>query len=390
MILFTCCKGSEERMEELASSSEGVGIIAGLLRATAAGLKEGHGMAEDALLNTWISLLLQLLCLQKSFLAPIFRGLMKHSLLPALGQINGPFCPEQATLLWALWKVLVDLSHSGKTPDTAAPEKSGSVGEMTDSTALLKKKFVWTDVANFVFRESKRAATFIAKMRPETKIPAEKALPELSLFPSPTSPPFIFILGFSLQILRIVCAGDPSGGEEGGNSDGPIKVLLAEGFIETLVGMLDALGPPKQARTQKNSREGSEGNNAMGSSVFPSSLPYVGYRRDIVAILGNACHRQKCVQDEIRQKGGLYTVLQQCVVDDQNPLLREWGLWAVRNLLEGNEENQKEIGGLEIQGGGSSPEIEAMGLRVVVTPATGRPRLENIGAGETKESAENE
>ncbi|KAF8772738.1 hypothetical protein HU200_005441 [Digitaria exilis] len=71
--------------------------------------------------------------------------------------------------------------------------------------------------------------------------------------------------------------------------------------------------------------------------------PYIGYRRDLVAVIANCLHGRKKVQDEIRQLGGVLLLLQQCVIDEDNPYLREWGLLAVKNLLQENEENQKEV-----------------------------------------------
>lgn len=38
--------------------------------------------------------------------------------------------------------------------------------------------------------------------------------------------------------------------------------------------------------------------------------------------------------------GGVELVLAQCQLDRQSPLAREWALWAVRNLCEGNPEAQ--------------------------------------------------
>ena len=70
--------------------------------------------------------------------------------------------------------------------------------------------------------------------------------------------------------------------------------------------------------------------------------------------------------------------MQQCVTDEDNPFLREWGIWSVRNMLEGNNENQKVVAELEIQGSADVPEITSLGLRVEVDQRTRRAKLVNI------------
>ncbi|CAI5999093.1 unnamed protein product [Closterium sp. NIES-64] len=73
---------------------------------------------------------------------------------------------------------------------------------------------------------------------------------------------------------------------------------------------------------------------------------------------------------------------QQCVAGDStqgDDLLREWGLWAVRNLLEGNPENAADVTALEVRGGARTEGLREMGLAVEVDERSGRPKLRNIG-----------
>jgi cytochrome c biogenesis protein ResB len=83
------------------------------------------------------------------------------------------------------------------------------------------------------------------------------------------------------------------------------------------------------------------------------------------------------VQDEVRQLNGIMLLLQQCVIDEGNAYLREWGLLAVKNLLEENEENQKEVSELQMQEPILTPEIADIGLRVEIDKKTGHPKLVN-------------
>ncbi len=49
------------------------------------------------------------------------------------------------------------------------------------------------------------------------------------------------------------------------------------------------------------------------------------------------------VQDVVVALGGVELLLAQCQVDEESPMLREWGLWAIRNLTEGSEAAKERI-----------------------------------------------
>nr|CAD1835373.1 unnamed protein product [Ananas comosus var. bracteatus] len=154
----------------------------------------------------------------------------------------------------------------------------------------------------------------------------------------------------------------------------PIDSLLNAGLFELLLTSLRELEPPAIVR-KSMARE--QAIDQLTSSP-PNVCPYKGYRRDLVSVIANCLHRRRRVQDEVRRQNGIPLLLQQCVVDEDNPLLREWGLLAVRNLLEGNVENQKEVAEFEMQGPVVTPEIAQLGLRVEVDKENRRAKLVNI------------
>ena len=59
-------------------------------------------------------------------------------------------------------------------------------------------------------------------------------------------------------------------------------------------------------------------------------------------------------------------------VDDRSPWVREWALWGIRNLCEGSQAAQAAIQELQPQAPVSSPELQQLGMRVVLDRATGR------------------
>ncbi|GAU31486.1 hypothetical protein TSUD_332610 [Trifolium subterraneum] len=180
------------------------------------------------------------------------------------------------------------------------------------------------------------------------------------------------VLGYSLNMSRDICAHDSRKGNEEDAND-IVNVLLSYGLIELLLTLLGDLEPP--AIIRKGIKQS---DNQDGGSCSSKPCPYKGFRRDIVALIGNCVYRRKHVQDEIRSRSGILLLLQQCVTDEDNPYLREWGIRSVRNILEGNEENQKVVAELQLQGSADVPEISALGLRVDIDPKTRRAELVNV------------
>lgn len=51
-------------------------------------------------------------------------------------------------------------------------------------------------------------------------------------------------------------------------------------------------------------------------------------------------------------------------IDSGSPLVREWGLWAIRNLCEGNPQIQRHIEALQLQGAAPHPDLDRLGFQV--------------------------
>jgi ataxin-10 len=190
----------------------------------------------------------------------------------------------------------------------------------------------------------------------------------------PTGSSAIDVLGYSLTILRDICACNSDRGLKKEDSVDAVDVLLSSGLIELLLCLLGELEPP--AIIRKALKQGE--NRERTSSYSSKPCHYRGFRRDIVAAIGNCAYGRKNVQDQIRQKNGILLLFQQCVTDEDNPFLREWGIWCVRNLLEWNTENQQAVAELELQGSVDVPELAGLGLRVEVDPNTHRAKLVNV------------
>lgn len=189
----------------------------------------------------------------------------------------------------------------------------------------------------------------------------------------PTGSAVVDVLGYSLTILRDICTLNGRAGMDENLVD-VVDTLVSSGLVELLLGLLRDLEPPEIIRKARKQSE-----NQEASSSYSSKLcPYIGFRRDIVAVIGNCAYQRKHVQDEIREKNVILLLLQQCVTDGGNPYLREWGMWCMRNLLEGNSDNKQAVAELELQGSVDMPELSGLGLRVEVDQKTGRAKLVNV------------
>ncbi|XP_022134090.1 ataxin-10 isoform X2 [Momordica charantia] len=287
------------------------------------------GFGED-----WVKLLLSRICLEEPYFPLLF-----SKLCPVDNSKDGEkvesedvsFSSEQAFLLTIISEILNE-----------------RIGDIT----------VPNDFASCVFRIFQSSLSII-DFTPICKC---------SL---PTGTTAVDVLGYSLAILRDICAQD---GRHKDISEDAVDVLLSLGLLDLLLGLLRNVEPPAMIKKALQQAENED------RSSRPNSLkrcPYKGFRRDIVAVIANCSYRRKHVQDDIRKKNGVFVLLQQCVADENNPFLREWGIWAMRNLLEGNLENQKLVAELEVQGSVDVPEIAELGLQIEVDPKTRRAKLVN-------------
>ncbi|KAL5058435.1 hypothetical protein RYX36_030039 [Vicia faba] len=320
MVIYTCCDGNPEWFPELYGDS-GWPVVVELVR-TASSASFG----ED-----WIKLILSRICLEESQLPVLFSKLRLKDIHEGEDSESkdDQFSSEQAFLLQILSEFLNE--------------------QIEDVT-------VSNDVALFVYGIFKKSTRVL-----------EHAVRGKSSLPSGVTA--VDVLGYSLTILRDICANDSARG----NEEDVVDVLLSYGLIELLLIVLGDLEPPAIIRKAIKQSE-----NQDGASSSSKPCPYKGFRRDIVALIGNCVYRRKHAQDKLRDRSGVLLLLQQCVTDEDNPFLREWGIWSVRNMLEGNEENQKVVSELQLQGSVDIPEISALGLRVEVDQNTRRAKLVNV------------
>ncbi|XP_060110085.1 ataxin-10 [Heteronotia binoei] len=94
------------------------------------------------------------------------------------------------------------------------------------------------------------------------------------------------------------------------------------------------------------------------------SHPAVGFKSHLIRLIANLCYRNKANQDKVYELDGIPLILDNCSIDDNNPFISQWAIYAIHNLTEQNERNQELILQMERQGLADSSILEKTGLKV--------------------------
>nr|XP_030119230.3 ataxin-10 isoform X1 [Taeniopygia guttata] len=94
------------------------------------------------------------------------------------------------------------------------------------------------------------------------------------------------------------------------------------------------------------------------------SHPAVGFKSHLIRLIGNLCYKNKENQDKVYDLDGISLILDNCSIDDNNPFVSQWAVYAIRNLTEQNEQNQTLIAQMEHRGLADSSALERMGLEI--------------------------
>lgn len=388
MVLYTCSRGNMQRLTDFCLG-EGAALLAACFRAaTPTGVLSSS--ARD-----WLYLLVSQLCFQTPLFRLLFTNLGELAVFGTPATPNIPnvadimFSPEQAALLDTLCFLLSEKAQAQIEGSCFEQQKACEMPMPSESIGFL---------AHIIRVASKVSDTGCPYRNRPCGIPA------------------IDVLGYALELIKILSGWECdrhqkiiSLGSKYREHErcSVVAELVSHGFIRLCIELLQDIGPPelilqamKDSKVDLDTGLGSQLNGVhtharlnAGEQGDPSSIelnrveecakirtskcPYQGYRRDLVAIIGNMSHQNWAVQDEVRKLGGLILILQQCVVDENNPFLREWGLWAVRNLVDGNEDNRKEVSEIQLKGSITPVELAQMRLKVEMDPLIGRPRLVN-------------
>ncbi|KAJ3029813.1 UNVERIFIED_CONTAM: Ataxin-10 [Siphonaria sp. JEL0065] len=166
------------------------------------------------------------------------------------------------------------------------------------------------------------------------------------------------------------------------------KLMVDQGLIESIVKLLVVSGkisPPLIGGIGKTNnvqqpkiQEINESTDRVLQVVRKGLYMMKG---DSIKVISNVSFKCKEGQDEARRVGGIPVVLSHCIIDESNPFVKEWAMFAIRNLCEGNAENQRLIESMEAVGlpEGQNEGLAAYGVRAGLRD-DGRIRITPVDA----------
>ncbi|XP_069619410.1 ataxin-10 [Ranitomeya imitator] len=130
------------------------------------------------------------------------------------------------------------------------------------------------------------------------------------------------------------------------------------GLLDTVI---DTLRLTHMAGKQSKNVFTSTHTASLGSDLTHAA---VGFKAHLIRLIANLCYKNRENQDKIYQLDGIPLILDNCSIDDNNPFLNQWAVYAIRNLTEHNEKNQEQIASMERQGLADTSLLESMGLHL--------------------------
>ena len=95
-------------------------------------------------------------------------------------------------------------------------------------------------------------------------------------------------------------------------------------------------------------------------SDVPRNTPYQ-FKSNLLRLIASLAFQHRGFQSSFGAPA-IYACMNHSVLDTHNPLMREYAILALRNLLEENEENQKVVAELRAQGVANQEELAEMGV----------------------------
>jgi ataxin-10 len=114
--------------------------------------------------------------------------------------------------------------------------------------------------------------------------------------------------------------------------------------IFTPIQKLNALLPQNEEKTE-----------------IESEISYT-FKTKLVKSLANLSYRNQRNQELAREMEIMQSIFECTNVDARNPLIKEWSILAIRNLCEGNVENQEIVRQLTRVGDAANPVLEEFGI----------------------------
>ncbi|MBN3311076.1 ATX10 protein, partial [Amia calva] len=100
------------------------------------------------------------------------------------------------------------------------------------------------------------------------------------------------------------------------------------------------------------------------SDMGAPSHPVVGFKAQLIRLIGNLCHNNADNQNKVRELDGIALLLDNCNIDSNNPFISQWAVFAIRSVMDHNLQNQEVLKGLERRGVADDSSLREMGFRL--------------------------
>uniref|UniRef100_A0A3Q1JG33 Ataxin-10 n=1 Tax=Anabas testudineus TaxID=64144 RepID=A0A3Q1JG33_ANATE len=101
-----------------------------------------------------------------------------------------------------------------------------------------------------------------------------------------------------------------------------------------------------------------------GDEDSSSHSPVISFKAHLIRLIGNLCHSNTNNQNKVRELEGIPLILDNCNIDSNNPFISQWAIFAIRNLLEHNTQNQELVASLERRGTADYSALKELGFLV--------------------------
>ncbi|KAM7367015.1 hypothetical protein PAMP_014941 [Pampus punctatissimus] len=101
-----------------------------------------------------------------------------------------------------------------------------------------------------------------------------------------------------------------------------------------------------------------------GDEDSSSHSPVISFKAHLIRLIGNLCYSNTNNQNKVRELEGIPLILDNCNIDSNNPFISQWSIFAIRNLLEHNTQNQELVANLERRGTADYSALKELGFLV--------------------------
>ncbi|XP_042367106.1 ataxin-10 [Plectropomus leopardus] len=134
-------------------------------------------------------------------------------------------------------------------------------------------------------------------------------------------------------------------------------------LLETTVALLNQVHAIGKA--SKNVFSAAQNFSSLSDDGDPSlHSPVISFKAHLIRLIGNLCYGNTNNQNQVRELEGIPLILDNCNIDSNNPFISQWAIFAIRNLLEHNKQNQEQVAALERRGTADYSALRELGFLV--------------------------